>query len=77
MKDWKYEQSGVLDKTHLRFFTRKSFLREMQQAGFDVIYLKGIESSKMKILKALFWPILIFIGFDICAMQIMFKAVKK
>ena len=25
--DWKYENEGVLDRTHLRFFTRKSIIR--------------------------------------------------
>jgi 2-polyprenyl-3-methyl-5-hydroxy-6-metoxy-1,4-benzoquinol methylase len=34
--DWKYEDEGLLDKTHLRFFTRKSFLRALDDAGYKV-----------------------------------------
>src|SRR5687767_68858 len=28
-----YDQRGILDSTHLRFFTRRSFLRLAKQAG--------------------------------------------
>lgn len=76
-RDWKYEKSGVLDKTHTRFFTCKSFRRVLQVAGFEIVSLKGIESFRMKILKVLFSPFLVFLGFDICSMQFMFKAVSK
>lgn len=31
-----YDQRGILDKTHLRFFTRKSFQRLARRAGFEV-----------------------------------------
>ena len=76
-RDWKYEDSGVLDKTHLRFFTVRSFRRLMKSAGFHLSLLRGIESTRMKILKVIFSPILLFVGFDICDMQIMFKADKR
>ena len=76
-RDWKYEDSGVLDKTHLRFFTFKSFRRLMNKAGYELGLMEGIESTRMKILKAIFSPILLLVGFDICDMQIMFKAVSK
>ena len=36
--DWKYRDAGILDRTHLRFFTKKSFLRAMTDAGFDIAY---------------------------------------
>ena len=73
-RDWKYEDSGVLDKTHLRFFTGKSFRRLMDKAGYGLELMEGIESTRMKILKVLFSPILLLVGFDVCDMQIMFKA---
>ena len=76
-RDWKYEDSGVLDKTHLRFFTDKSFRRLINKAGYELELMKGIESTRMKILKVLFTPILLLVGFDVCDMQIMFKAVSK
>ena len=76
-RDWKYEENGVLDKTHLRFFTGKSFWRLMNKVGYELELMKGIESRRMKILKVLLSPFLLFAGFDVCDMQIMFKAVIK
>ena len=32
-----YDQRGILDSTHVRFFTRRSFRRCMRQAGFTVL----------------------------------------
>lgn len=40
--DWRYEDEGIRDHTHLRFFTRRSFLRALQEAGFDVLAAQGI-----------------------------------
>jgi 2-polyprenyl-3-methyl-5-hydroxy-6-metoxy-1,4-benzoquinol methylase len=34
--DWVYRDSGILDNTHLRFFTRKSLLRMIEGAGYTV-----------------------------------------
>jgi SAM-dependent methyltransferase len=76
-RDWKYEESGVLDRTHLRFFTAKSFRRLMYGAGYELERMDGIESKRMKVLKVLFSPFLLFTGFDICDMQIMFKSKCK
>jgi len=36
--DWKYRDAGILDRTHLRFFTKKSFLRAVREAGYSVAY---------------------------------------
>jgi len=33
---WDYGDRGILDRTHLRFFTRRSFLRFLGDAGLDV-----------------------------------------
>ena len=73
-RDWKYEESGVLDRTHLRFFTAKSFRRLMDDTGYELVQLAGIESKRMKVLKVLFSPFLILAGFDVCDMQFRFKA---
>ncbi len=73
-RDWKYEESGVLDRTHLRFFTAKSFRRLMHGTGYELVKMAGIESKRMKALKVLFSPFLILAGFDVCDMQFMFKA---
>ena len=33
---WDYGDRGILDRTHLRFFTRRSFLRFLGDAGLDL-----------------------------------------
>ena len=38
---WQLQDSGVLDRTHLRFFTRKSGADLMQQAGLNLQAIKG------------------------------------
>lgn len=45
-KDWKYEDYGVMDRTHLRFFTSKSILRMYREAGYKVELHEGINRSK-------------------------------
>ena len=40
--DWKYEDEGILDRTHLRFFTCRSIRRTLAEAGFDVQTIQGI-----------------------------------
>lgn len=34
---FEYTERGILDRTHLRFFTRKSARRMIEQAGFEII----------------------------------------
>ena len=41
-RDWKYENEGIMDKTHLRFFTEKSQKRMFEEAGFEVLKIQGI-----------------------------------
>ena len=38
--DWRYEKSGIMDDTHLRFFTRRSFVRLLHSVGYDVVALQ-------------------------------------
>ncbi|NDK56317.1 class I SAM-dependent methyltransferase [Pontibacter fetidus] len=55
-KDWKYENEGILDKTHLRFFTKKSIIRMFEECGYKVITINGINphmNSKLRILNFL------------------------
>ncbi len=41
-REWKYEDSGILDRTHLRFFTQKSMVRMFEEAGYEIVSMKGI-----------------------------------
>ena len=40
--DWEYTGSGVLDRTHLRFFTRKTCRTLFDDAGLEIVSLRGI-----------------------------------
>lgn len=44
-KDWNYTDSGILDRTHLSFFTEKSFRKTLNRHGFNIIQLKGINTG--------------------------------
>ena len=33
---WEYEDTGLLDRTHLRFFTKKTAIELMDNAGFEI-----------------------------------------
>ena len=44
-KDWRYEDQGVLDRTHLRFFTKKSLQRTFSANGYVINEIKGINSD--------------------------------
>lgn len=35
-----YTDKGILDKTHLHFFTKRSFLEMLDNAGLQIIYIK-------------------------------------
>lgn len=42
LKDWRYRNAGILDKTHLRFFTRKSLCRVLEELGWQIEIIQGI-----------------------------------
>lgn len=48
LKDWKYVDSGILDKTHLRFFTQKSLLRTFTSNGYSVEAFSGVNPINIK-----------------------------
>ncbi len=57
--DWKYQKSGILDYTHLRFFTKKSIHRTFEELNFDVSSVVGINphywtGKKIFLLRLLF-----------------------
>jgi SAM-dependent methyltransferase len=40
--EWEYAERGVLDRTHLRFFTRSSIEEFFRANGFNILQLEGI-----------------------------------
>lgn len=45
-KDWKYDEYGIMDKTHLRFFTGKSIKRMYEDLGYQIITHEPINITK-------------------------------
>lgn len=43
-KDFPQEDFGIFDRTHLRFFTRKSMVRMFENSGFTMVSVKGINA---------------------------------
>lgn len=46
-KDWKYEEKGILDRTHLRFFTEKSVKRLLWEHRYEIDLFRGINRSRI------------------------------
>lgn len=66
-KDWKYIDYGILDKSHLRFFTQKSIVRIVSSNGWIIEKISGINSYKPKsfLNRCIYGLALFFLGFDI------------
>jgi len=45
LKDFKYKDFGILDRTHLRFYTRKSLIETLENNDFKIINLSGINQE--------------------------------
>jgi SAM-dependent methyltransferase len=46
--DWEYQDSGILDRTHVRFYTAKSAVRLLERNGFRVETITGINAIRPK-----------------------------
>jgi 2-polyprenyl-3-methyl-5-hydroxy-6-metoxy-1,4-benzoquinol methylase len=42
---WRYTDTGILDRTHLRFFTRDSIVTMFDDAGFEILALDPINPN--------------------------------
>jgi len=42
---WDYTDEGICDRTHLRFFTRRSMLGLLRQSGYQVTRIAGINPT--------------------------------
>jgi len=51
--DWEYQDEGLMDKTHLRFFTRKSLLSMFDRLDYEIIEFEGIHPTHSRNLKIL------------------------
>ncbi len=84
LRDWDYKDVGVLDRTHLRYFTERSLRRSLVGAGYRVELLSGINGgirprlSLRDAVYSLFGALLIGGTFghsrDVAFMQLAFRA---
>jgi 2-polyprenyl-3-methyl-5-hydroxy-6-metoxy-1,4-benzoquinol methylase len=51
--NWDYKDQGIMDKTHLRFFTKKSIMKMFDQLEFNVLLTKGIHPTSSRTCKLL------------------------
>ena len=69
---WEYEDYGLLDRTHLRFFTYNTAFKLVRRAGFKVVEVAIDPAGGLKYFNWLVkrWP-------NLYAYQIAIKAVKR
>lgn len=65
-RDWQYKDAGIMDRTHLRFFTEKSLKRTILKHGFVIEDFRGINcrANLIKKIIFLFIAILTFGSYD-------------
>jgi len=67
-KDWKYDEYGIMDKTHLRFFTGKSIRRMYEDLGYLIVKQEPINITK-SLKPILFNMLVLFTQMDIRHLQ--------
>lgn len=72
-RDWHYVSGGVLDYTHLRFFTLKSARRLFGECGYVVEELKPSGPDRFRLLKKVLTPFFWPLGVDTLYMQMAFR----
>jgi SAM-dependent methyltransferase len=40
--EWEYKDHGILDRTHLRFYTRQTIINLFQQSSYEILTIQGI-----------------------------------
>jgi 2-polyprenyl-3-methyl-5-hydroxy-6-metoxy-1,4-benzoquinol methylase len=50
-KNFEYGEEGILDKTHLRFFTENSIRGLFAKTGFEILEFTGINPTESKLFK--------------------------
>lgn len=49
--EWKYQDQGILDRTHLRFFTRAEMINLLKECQFELIKIEPTGKKSNKFLK--------------------------
>lgn len=45
---WHYDDTGILDRTHLRFFTKQSMRELFESTGYEVLQIEPLRVTKPK-----------------------------
>jgi 2-polyprenyl-3-methyl-5-hydroxy-6-metoxy-1,4-benzoquinol methylase len=53
--NWEYQKEGIMDKTHLRFFTKKTMIDLFEDSGLDVEEIQPLIGGKWKTLNKIFF----------------------
>ena len=72
-REWAYSDAGVLDRTHLRFFTPKSIARTLRESGYRIDCLKPSGPDRYALVKKFLAPFAFPFGVDVLYMQIAFR----
>ncbi len=51
--NWDYKEQGILDNTHVRFFTYKSIAKMLNQLKFEILVFEGIHPTSSRTFKIL------------------------
>lgn len=73
-KTWEYTEYGILDRTHLRFFTYKSLILTFKRLNYEIIKIEGINKTQNKLFHI--FNFLTFRFFDDCK-YLQFASVVK
>jgi SAM-dependent methyltransferase len=55
--EFEYEPAGLLDVTHIRFFTRRGIIRMFEETGYDVHSMANIRDPRIPPISAAAFPI--------------------
>ena len=77
-RDWKYTDDLILDRTHYRFFTKKSMKRMFNDCGYSVSSMRGINRTK----SFLYFPFavlfnVLFLGSQVDMFYMQYATVSK
>ncbi|CAA6825334.1 MAG: Unknown protein [uncultured Thiotrichaceae bacterium] len=76
-RDWEYQDAGVLDRTHLRFFTERSLKRCFTEHNYEIQKVEGINRARgFKAFIAIMMLLSLFTWGDIKYVQFAFRIRK-
>jgi O-antigen biosynthesis protein len=70
---WEYREAGIMDSTHLRFFTRRSAAALLNGAGLNILVYQKLIGGKWRILDKFSIGLLT----EFISIQLVFVGVKK